>query len=211
MKLLILLLLCSIELNAQYSDFYANISKERYDSIVNFTWYPGEMFFMDGTSRKGLIHKASSLPRSFITIIQIKDSLNGKIEYLSPHKIQGWYDIHKKDTAWFVMMDINLSQKVNLKPLKILENGDLSLLLYAWLEKYTDKTSFFNSRMYELHWSYYLFKNDELRKIYDLRRDLKLSIKDNLKALNYYKKNKRGLKGDCMYFYLIELIKIYNE
>ena len=212
--LVILGLLFSIGIQAQssYPGFYKPITKETYDSLINYTWYYGEIYLMDGTSRKGYIHKSSTGKSA----IQFKDSVRGKVDNLLAQEVQGWYDIHKGDTALFVMMDSHPKKHgTSLKPMRIIEKGDLTLMVYAWLVKFDSGHSSNFSRwlrpsIYELHWSYFIFENENFHEIFFLKKHLKPLIQDKEEALRYYKKHRRDLDGDCMHKYIVELIKIYN-
>lgn len=213
MKYIILFFLVILFSSAIAQERYVTINKETYDSLESHTWYWGRIFFMDGESVYGYIHRVPDQ-----SYIEYKGYPKDTVKILTANSVQGYYNVHKKDTAWFIFFDIDpRDEKTVWIPLRILIDGSkytegISLMMNYWLVKEESRLgSLLRSNGYEIHWDYYLWKKGKIVRL-DKNSDLVKLIRENPDAMSFYRENKRKLNRENDHYKILsEIINIYNK
>lgn len=190
---------------AQTGTHYYTITPTKYDSLEKVSWYQGRVFLNNGDEIDGMLH------RNFETnCIEVKKA-DDHIKSFNGYAARGFYLINKNDTAWFVNLQIN---KQEWKGMRILVDGKgegISLFRYAWISGEKSKWArFFNSQGFAIEWDYYIWKDNELKKIL-FNKHIKKAIDDKPATLKYYRQHTRSLNKTKYYAgTLIKIINLYN-
>lgn len=196
---MILLLILISFTTTKAQRYWLGVTNDSYDSAKNGTWYDGRIFLKDDTDVKGKIMRI--FPDARIKFIPENDS----ISKIYTHKdLLGYYNIYKNDTAFFVVL--NTSNNPHHKfysILRIIEDGDISILVDYWPE-------IKNIKYPGMMVQYYLWKNHEIYRLTRFKKDLKKIMFDKPSVFEYFNSYKVRNDKEAKVF-VRNLVKIYNS